>query len=521
MLRLNSSSLDWALAQALNYGDTDMFPAAFEFQAIEADWTTVREWLARQEISQWNVRPHLRYLTPKHMYGYRVATRLDPLDFLVFTAFVHENGGDIEAARSPKSDAVVYSYRFAPERDGAMYDTSCNYQSFSQRSQELAGTGTEWVVLADIADFYPRMYHHRVENALCTCTSSQPIAKAFNRMLSGWSGTESYGIPVGPLASTLLAEITLSDVDDALLSENARYVRFNDDFRIFCVDRREAYERLAFLAKVLFTNHGLTLQQHKTRIMSVSDFANGYLKSPAHKELASLSEKLLAILGELGLTKPYEPFQQDQLSVEQRTKISELNLQGILREQVSREEIDIILTRFVLRRLAQMKAIDSVDLVLDNVVNLYPVIPDVARYVKSLSDLDATKKQEIGGKLLQLLFDSVTSHLEYHRMWLLSVFANDQGFDHKKDLVRVAGNWSDELTRREAILALGRSGQVSWFRMRKTEVLNQPPWSRRAFIYAASCLPLDEREHWYRQLRPRLDTLELAVAKWAEQNPIS
>lgn len=520
MLKLSLASLEWALNQALNYGDTDIFPPAFEFAAIKAEWVTLGTWLASQDISQWNVRPGFRCLTPKHRYGYRLATQLDPLDFLVYTALVHENGLAMEEARVPRSSQIVHSYRFDPQPDGVMYDSSCNYQSFSNRSEELASKNTEWVVLADIADFYPRIYHHRLENALSASTSNNIVAKAIDRMLNGWNASSSYGIPVGPAASTLLAEVALADVDDALLSEGTRYVRFNDDFRLFCSDRREAYQRLAFLARVLFENHGLTLQQHKTRIMTVADFAEGYLKSPGFKELTSLTDKLRTILGELGLTDPYGTIDLDRLSEAQRSKIAELNLQGILREQASKDEIDVVLTRFVLRRLAQIRAVDSVDVVLDNIVNLYPVVPDIARYLRSLSNLEPAKKKDAGGKLLDLLLDSIVSHLEFHRMWLLSIFTHDRGFNHKDKFAAVAANWADGPTQREAILALGRSHQDSWFRTRKTEVGNLPPWSRRAFLYAASCLPADELHHWYRQLRAQLDPLELAITKWAENNRI-
>lgn len=41
-LTLSERSLDWALEHILNYGDTDIFPEAFEFDAIKHDWQEVK-----------------------------------------------------------------------------------------------------------------------------------------------------------------------------------------------------------------------------------------------------------------------------------------------------------------------------------------------------------------------------------------------------------------------------------------------------------------------------------------------
>ena len=40
MLTLHERSLDWALAHALRYGDTDVFPLPFEYEAIKHDWSS-------------------------------------------------------------------------------------------------------------------------------------------------------------------------------------------------------------------------------------------------------------------------------------------------------------------------------------------------------------------------------------------------------------------------------------------------------------------------------------------------
>ncbi len=101
MLTLQANSLNWALEHALKYGDTDVFPLPFEYEAIRHDWTNLRTWLEGQNILEWQVRPHRTLLSPKAKHGFRVITQLDPLDFLIFAATIKEIASDIEASRIP------------------------------------------------------------------------------------------------------------------------------------------------------------------------------------------------------------------------------------------------------------------------------------------------------------------------------------------------------------------------------------------------------------------------------------
>ena len=51
----------------------------------------------------------------------------------------------------------------------------------------------------------------------------------------------------------------------ALLAKGITFIRYNDDYRMFASSHSEAYRHLAFLADVLYKNHGLTLQPQKTK----------------------------------------------------------------------------------------------------------------------------------------------------------------------------------------------------------------------------------------------------------------
>lgn len=526
MLKLKKESLKWALSLAINHGDTDIFPTAFEFEAIMHDsqintpgHKSIIDEMSEQNILEWRTRPFRSCLMPKHQYGFRVSTQLDPLDFLVYTALIYEIAHDIESRRVPATDNIVHSYRFKPT-DNSMFDPEYNYSTFRRRSQELADTDKfSHVVVADIADFFPRLYRHRVENALKTCTNKSNHVVALDSMLNQWTEHYSYGIPVGPTASRLIAEISLDDVDRLLLSEGAIFIRFSDDYRIFCSSIKEAYEKLAFLANALFSNHGLTFQQSKTRIASLEDFKAGYVLSEEAQELKRLSERFYKVLDETEVDH-YGSIEWSNLTETQQDHIAELNLVGIIEEQVKSEEIDIGICKFVLRRLSQLGNDQALNILIDNIDRLYSVFPDVIRYVTSVRLSDINLKKNIGNRMLGLLSDTTVSHLEYHRMWLLNIFTYSTEWNNQDEFVRHFNQVTDEFSKRELILALGRSSQDYWFRARKVNLFQQfTDWSRRAFLAAASCLPDDERKHWYHSLEPRLDRLEVAVMRWAKQNP--
>ena len=524
-LTLSDSALDWALKHIAAWGDTDIFPDVFEFEAIAGDWENVKASIQSTDILNWTVRPFRRCLVPKHRFGFRISTQLDPLDLLVFTALIREVGEKLEACRIPVTDNIVHSYRFAPDGDGRMFSDNCTYRSFQKASHDACDTYTpSHIVIADIADFFPRLYTHRIDNALDSALGLGHMhSGAIKQLIGHWAGTYSYEIPVGSAASRLVAEVTISDIDQLLLSEGARYVRYSDDFRFFCTSEAEAYKYLTLIARALIENHGLTLQQNKTKIVPVDVFRTKYLRENEKRELETLSERFYDLLAEIGIEDTYGEIDYLALPPEYQEAIDQLNLEGILQEQINEEEPDLPLLKFLLRRLAQLGATDAIDLIFDNFSKFVPVVRETVEYLLSIETLSAAKKKALGKRLIGIYRDttSTASHLEYSRMYLLRPFALDGDWNSDDQYVKIFNDSLDEFSRREILLAMGRSKKDFWFRSRKQNLQEMTAWIRRAFIYGASCLPSDEYKHWIRGIDGQLDNVERAVAQWARRNPIA
>jgi len=406
MTTLSRDSVEWSVDHLARHLDTDIFPKAFEFQAMSHSKQEVVDCLGKKDICQWTTRPLRKCLTPKHRYGFRVATQLDPLDMVFYTALIFEIGEELERSRIPAGDRISFSSRFKVEADFHLFDKTVGYPEFQAHSRELAGR-YPYIVLTDIADFYPRLYLHRLENALdAKLPAHATHAKATARLLKSWNQHVSYGIPVGNNPSRLLAELAIDDVDRALLSEGIVFARY----RIFCRSTQEAYQGLARLANLLYEMHGLTLQAEKTQIMLTERFLKEILESERRKELKALAESFRAILEGLGIDDPYQIVEYAELPPEVKKTVDAMNLCGLLTEEIKQEEPDLALVKMLTNRIGWLKVADPVWEVLHNLDKLHPAIAEIVRCLARLKGgIPKDERAKIGAFLLEKLEGSVIS----------------------------------------------------------------------------------------------------------------
>lgn len=237
-----------------------------------------------------------------------------------------------------------------------------------------------------------------------------------------------------------------------------------------------------------------------------------------------MSERFYDLIAAMGIEDSYEEIDYENLPPEYQQAIDELNLESILREQIEEEEPDLSLLKFLLRRLGQIGDTDAIDLIFDNFNKFVPVIRETIEYLLKLDTLSAEQKSEIGKRLIDIYKDetSAAAHLEYSRMYMLRPFALDGEWNSDEQYIKLHQDaLDDDFSKREILLAMGRSKKAFWFRSRKLNLHQMTPWIRRAFIYAASCLPSDEYKHWIRGIDGSLDVVERAVATWAKKNSIT
>ena len=202
---------------------------------------------------------------PKGRHTFRTVTQLSLCDTLKYTALVFSIGKVIEANRLPKN--VVFSNRFDARR--YVLDRK-GYDRFRQESKRLSASDKYKVkIITDVANYYDRLNLHKLENILKQIKCDEATVTKLNQILIRWSQQQSFGIPVGTDASRLLAEAMLIDADKELSSHRIKFIRYVDDYRIFCGSAERAYEAMQILDSSL-RREGLFLNSGKTRLVDLA-----------------------------------------------------------------------------------------------------------------------------------------------------------------------------------------------------------------------------------------------------------
>jgi len=138
--------------------------------------------------------------------------------------------------------------------------------------------GLAFVVDADITGFFDNLPHNVIMEAVAAQVADGNILSLIEKFLragvmeDGVFKPTTVGTPQGGVISPLLANIVLNLLDWQLQQRGIRFVRYADDFVLFCPTRADAEEALGFAASVLATL-GLALSSEKTRITT---YGRGY-----------------------------------------------------------------------------------------------------------------------------------------------------------------------------------------------------------------------------------------------------
>jgi hypothetical protein len=415
---------------------------------------------------------------------------------ILYTALVLRLKSSISKGRL--EDDRVFSYRTEETPHNRLYKDSPSWKDFRAALRKRVEQNPSAALgVTDIADFYPRIYQHRLINALQVAAPAQRDAiRVLDKMLSRLSEGTSYGIPVGPAASYLLGEAVLIDVDSTLLSYGIDFMRFVDDFALFGANPQEAEYGLRVLAETLFRNHGLTLQTAKTKVLTSSEALERHFGLPSEKE--ENRRELMEILG-----SDYDTNTYDDLSDDLKEEIDAFNLSQMLQEALQEgESVDYTEVSFILGRLSALQKPDLIPIVIANLERLYPVGAAVASFFKGFSTLKDPIRSEVGEALLAPLLDPENSRpSEYYCLWVLNIFEHQKDWDHADDLLRVFRESPSDTIRRFAALALASSGTRSQALALKEYLATGSPLTRTAILLATSNLGKDERKYFRTSLK--------------------
>lgn len=142
--------------------------------------------------------------------------------------------------------------------------------------KEYYDQGFRWVVDSDVDAFFDRIRHELLLEKLRRYVHDDAILSLIERWIKAevWDGTSlsvmKQGIPQGSPVSPILANLFLDELDEALLSQKQRLVRFADDFVVLCRSRDAAFQALELTNQVL---RKLDLELDEAEVI---DFDHGF-----------------------------------------------------------------------------------------------------------------------------------------------------------------------------------------------------------------------------------------------------
>lgn len=166
-----------------------------------------------------------------------------------------------------------YGYRTGRSRLNARYAIQSAWRD-----------GYRWVYESDIADFFDSVVWQRLRVRLQALWRSDPLVDTLMQWMQapvvfeGQTIKRQRGLPQGSPLSPLLANIMLDDFDNDMQLAGFKLIRFADDFIVLCKSKEQA-QLAQQAAEVSLQEHGLTLNQTKTKITRMEDgfYYLGYL----------------------------------------------------------------------------------------------------------------------------------------------------------------------------------------------------------------------------------------------------
>lgn len=160
------------------------------------------------------------------------------------------------------------SYGFRPGRN-------CHQAIY--KVKEYLKQGYRYVVDADIKGFFDNIPHKLIMAELSNEIADGNILSLIERFLKSGVMEEgklhptTKGTPQGGVISPLLANIVLNQFDHELEKAGYKFVRYADDFIIFCKTRQEAEAALDFAKDILEKKMELELSPEKTKVVQAKE----------------------------------------------------------------------------------------------------------------------------------------------------------------------------------------------------------------------------------------------------------
>lgn len=494
--KLSEASLKHAVAHLVRYGDTDVFPHLPEIAFLKDRAAEVVAELSKLDIDNFTPSSAFEALAPKSRFGFRIVHQMPVVDTLLFLAALIEIGSEIEAQRSPVDTHRSFSYRFKPDDSGGIFDGSATYKNWLKYQLKLVKSNLKikQVVVTDISDFYARINFHRLENLLDDAAPKHGAARYLKKHIKTIRAKQSFGLPVGGSAARLLAELALSDTDRSLEMEGLLATRYVDDFRIFLDGSQSPYDALALLASQLGINEGLALNAAKTRILDRSQFLNWIGGQVTDIAEEAEGEALEALMDDI--------YSDEEPDPEELEKLKNINLLGLLQEEVGKDGFDMGRIKFIFRALRVAKPEAAIEFLKANLKELVVFAREMVLLMQELEKDFPNCFDDLHDEAIAVMHSPPASSIQLSKTWLFELFVRGVIPLKPVGLKHIEKGISSSLDSRQMLLVRSRLDDKNFYRKWKTAFTTVTPFEQPCLIWGAHCLPLDEYGKWLDHIKP-------------------
>tara|TARA_B110000211_G_scaffold58762_1_gene65773 strand:- start:1130 stop:2791 length:1662 start_codon:yes stop_codon:yes gene_type:complete len=239
----------------------------------------------------------------------RVLGLVHPKGYSLLVKCIHDNWEHLKCVTENVNSIIKPEFHHIEKRLVVM-----NYEEpFVKISRSHSSSfAKRYRVHADIANCFNSIYSHSIawagvgiQEAKTQQDDKRTWFNALDMYQCKTKRNETQGIPIGSAASSIVSELILGKVDEALISKNYEFHRYIDDYTCYCVTSEDAQNFIQDLSNSLAI-YKLTLNLKKTSIIELpAAFEDEWvldLKSALPSRLGSAGENEPKISADEALT---------------------------------------------------------------------------------------------------------------------------------------------------------------------------------------------------------------------------
>jgi hypothetical protein len=265
--------LDQAFADVLAEAFHDEVPDVIRYADSHESWPSMKEELVTAlKAGRYTPLPAMIVEVPKARLATRPIAVLKLRDRVVYQALMRRLAQPIDSFLPEE----VRSARLEQSKSERlrMAKQPAAWGAFHRRGRELCEEYPEVCLLStDITSYFEFIDLDRLSRDLLDVPGiDREAVKALMRLLRSLTGstTNLHGVPQGPEVSSLLGNLYLMPIDATFRRLGLRFLRFQDDIKVFASEPHELRHALLELMPVVRSLH-INLSSAKTKILSGDD----------------------------------------------------------------------------------------------------------------------------------------------------------------------------------------------------------------------------------------------------------